>query len=55
MTIKELMNKYRYNIKQLSDRFNIPYRTVQNWASGQRECAEYIVKMMDEILSKESN
>lgn len=53
MTIKELMDKYRYNIKQLSDRFSIPYRTVQNWASGQRECADYIVKMMDEILKKE--
>lgn len=53
MTIKELMDKYRYNIKQLSDRFNIPYRTVQNWASGQRECADYIVGMMDEILRKE--
>lgn len=53
MNFNNLMTKYKMNIKQLSDRFDIPYRTVQNWASGQRECAEYIIKMMDEILSKE--
>lgn len=53
-TIKGIMSQYGYNIKRLSDRFEIPYRTVQNWASGQRECPEYIVKMMDEILSKQT-
>lgn len=53
MTIKELIKKYNYSIKGISERFGIPYRTVQNWSSGQRDCAEYIIKMMDEILAKE--
>lgn len=53
MTIKELITKYRYNMKQLSDRFGIPYRTIQNWVGGQRECADYIINMMDEILERE--
>lgn len=40
------------SIKQISDRFDIPYRTVQNWVGGQRECPAYILKMMMEILTK---
>lgn len=55
MTIKELMQKYGMSIKDISDRFDIPYRTVQNWCTdskSHRECPKYIVKMMDEILSK---
>lgn len=51
--INYLKEKYNINNKQISDRFNIPYRTVQNWASGQRECSEYIVKMMEEIIKGE--
>lgn len=50
-SFKKLIDKYNISIKQISDRFNIPYRTVQNWSSGQRICADYIVNMMDEILS----
>lgn len=51
--IKDLMSRYGLNIKKLSERFCIPYRTVQNWVGGQRECPSYLIKMMDEILSKE--
>ena len=53
-SFKKLCAKHNMNLKQVSDRFNIPYRTVQNWASGQRECAEYIIDMIDEILTKEN-
>lgn len=54
ISIKKLLKKYKMTIKEASDRFEIPYRTIQNWSSGQRECPEYILKMMNEILSKES-
>lgn len=59
IVVDELLNlelikiKYSMNVKQISDRFDIPYRTVQNWNSHQRECPQYIIKMMDEMLSKE--
>lgn len=49
---KEMLNRHHLSIKQASDRFDIPYRTVQNWAAGYRECPGYIIKMMDEILNK---
>lgn len=51
--VKMVMSQYGYNIKGLSERFLIPYRTVQNWVGGQRECPDYVIRMMDEILSKE--
>ena len=38
------------NIKQLSDRFDVPYRTMQNWVNGVRTCPPYIPSMMLEIL-----
>lgn len=50
--IKKIMSEYNLNIKGISDRFKIPYRTVQNWANGTRECPSYIIGMMIEILSK---
>lgn len=51
--IKDLMSRHGMNIKKLHERFCIPYRTVQNWVGGQRECPSYIIKMMDEILEME--
>lgn len=47
-----IKNHYGMSIKQISDRFGIPYRTVQNWSDGNRQCADYIIAMMDEILQK---
>lgn len=53
MTVKDILKKYNITQKQLSERFEIPYRSIQNWVGGQRECPSYLIKMMDEILSKE--
>lgn len=54
MNIKELMNKYGLTMKDISDRFNIPYRTIQNWCANsgnnKRKCPEYVIEMMDQIL-----
>lgn len=54
--MRELMQKYNLTIKQISDRFEIPYRTVQNWAneaSNKRECPAYVLKMMDELIQND--
>lgn len=50
LDIQYIKEKYGMSLKQISDRFDIPYRSVQNWNSNQRECPRYILKMMDEIL-----
>lgn len=50
MTIKEICETYGYTQTQLSRRFDIPLRTVQNWYSGIRQPPEYVLRMMIEIL-----
>lgn len=52
-TIKELMQEYNLNIKGFSDYFEIPYRTVQKWANGERTPPEYLVKLMHYKLEAE--
>ena len=53
MSVKELRSEYQMNIKQFSEYFGIPYRTVQNWNSGTRECPTYLVDLMRYKLSNE--
>lgn len=36
--------------RKLAERFSIPYRTMENWCSGYRECPLYTRLMMQEIL-----
>ena len=50
MTIREILTATGMTQTALAKRFDIPLRTVQNWATGQRECPVYIRKMMMEIL-----
>lgn len=50
-TIREIAELAGISQIDLARRFDIPYRTVSNWARGERDCAEYIRKMMCEILN----
>jgi len=52
LEITDIMRKYGMTIADIATRFDIPYRTVQNWKLGLRECPQYIIKMMIEILDK---
>lgn len=36
----------------LSERFGIPYRTIQDWKSGKGKCPAYVLNMIKEILDK---
>ena len=53
MTFKELREKSGMNKTQFSKYFEIPYRTVQNWELGLRECPEYLIKLITYKLEKE--
>ena len=50
VTMAAIMWTANMTIKQISDRFNIPYRTVQNWSNGTRVAPQYVLDMMAEIL-----
>lgn len=50
MTIKEIAAAAGMSMRKLADRFGIPHRTMENWATGVRKPPEYVINMMREIL-----
>ena len=48
--IHEIIDIMRADPKGVSDKFNIPLRTVYSWCSGERKPPDYIIKMMHYIL-----
>ena len=54
MTVKELVRLTGMTQKQYAEYFGIPFRTVQNWITGQEKCKEYWLKLMTYKLHKEA-
>lgn len=48
--IAQICQDYGLNMTELSKRFGIPYRTIQDWHAGRRVPPEYVVRMMTELL-----
>nr|DAG62873.1 MAG TPA: putative transcriptional regulator [Caudoviricetes sp.] len=53
MKIKELRELTGMSQSQFADYFNIPIKTVQNWETDRRKCADYIVDLIEYKLRKE--
>lgn len=53
LTFKEIKERSGMNLKQFSDYFEIPYRTIQNWDAGIRQCPDYLLKLMLYKIEKE--
>ncbi len=53
MTIKELRQAAGMNIAQFAKFFGIPYRTVQSWDLGDRQCPSYLIDLIQYKLEKE--
>lgn len=53
MTLKKLREASGMSRPKFAEYFEIPYRTVQNWELGMRECPEYLIKLMQYKLEKE--
>ena len=53
MTFKELREKSGMSRSRFGEYFGIPYRTVQNWELGLRECPDYLLDLMQYKLEKE--
>ena len=52
MTIKSLIADSGLTQKAFAERFHIPLRTVEDWATGRRNPPEYVVRMISELLSR---
>lgn len=53
MDFKDLIENSGMNTTQFAEYFEIPYRTIQNWKLGLRECPEYVLKLMQYKLNNE--
>ena len=55
MTIPELLEQYDMNMAELSRRFEIPYRTVQDWAVGRRQAPPDVINLIEKCLRYEGS
>jgi DNA-binding transcriptional regulator YiaG len=53
MTIADIHKASGMSLKQFSDYFNIPYRTLQHWIGGTRECPPYLITLIEFKLRAE--
>lgn len=53
MTIQEMREKAGMSRPDFAEYFNIPYRSVQNWELGNRECPEYLTALIQYKLENE--
>ncbi|MBQ9975846.1 MAG: helix-turn-helix domain-containing protein [Clostridia bacterium] len=53
MTTKELRNLTGMPQGAFGEYFGIPLRTIQNWEGGQRQCPEYLLRLIEYKLKSE--
>lgn len=53
MTFKEMREASGMSRKQFGEYFGIPYRTIQSWELGDRDCPAYLLDLMEYKLKKE--
>lgn len=53
MEFKDLRENSGMNKMQFSHFFGIPYRTIQNWELGLRQCPNYVLSLMHYKLESE--
>ena len=53
MNIEDLIEMSGMNIKQFSEYFGIPRKTIHNWKSGINKCPEYLLRLMRYKLENE--
>jgi DNA-binding transcriptional regulator YiaG len=49
-TIRALCESYGISQTELSRKYDIPIRTVQDWYAGRRTPPSYVVNMLDDLL-----
>lgn len=54
MSIRDILDKYGITMAELSRRYRIPYRTIQDWAAGVRKAPEYVLELIDKCLQYEN-
>lgn len=53
-TIKELREQSGMTRNQFCEYFGIPYRTIQDWELGNRNCPDYLLDLIEYKLRQEA-
>ena len=53
MTLKEIREASGMTRKAFCEYFGIPYRTIQSWEIGDRECPGYLLALMEYKLKND--
>lgn len=53
-SIKELCEEYGLSQAELSRKYKIPIRTVQDWHAGRRTPPDYVVNMIEMLMIQET-
>lgn len=54
MNIQELRALLGCTKKEFATRYNIPFRTIQNWELGERTPPEYVLQLLEEKVKKDA-
>ena len=54
MNIREMRNQLGDTQSEFAARYNIPFRTVQNWETGLRKPPEYIIDLLGARIRDQS-
>lgn len=49
-----ILSESKMKLKEFSEYFGIPYRTVQDWKAERRKCPEYLLSLMEYKLKHEN-
>lgn len=47
MEIKKIRELTGLNKTQFAEKYHIPFRSIQNWELGIRECPEYVLELLE--------
>lgn len=52
-SINEIRTKMGLSVSQFASLLNIPFKTVQNWDLGYRQCPDYVLELITYYLKNE--
>ena len=50
MTLTDLLTTYSVTMAEISRRYGIPYRTLQDWAAGKHTAPSYVLNLLARCL-----
>ena len=55
MNLKEIRDQSGMSRSEFCEYFHIPYRTVQDWELGNRQCPDYLLRLLEYKLKQEGH